>query len=80
MLIFKKWQTLLGAMGPQVTRTELEEARRLFYAGATAAFEALIKDTDGLATETQVSLIKDVESELAQHRNELVATRKRKIN
>lgn len=80
MLIFKKWQSLLAAMGPQVTGPEREEARRLFYAGATAAFEVLVKDTDGLAIETQVSLIKDVESELVQHRNELVTMRKRKIN
>ena len=80
MLIFKKWQTLLAALGPQVTRDEREEARRLFYAGATAAFEVLIKDTDGKGTETQVSMIKAVESELVQHRNELVAGRKRKIN
>lgn len=80
MLIYKKWQEILAVMGPNLTPDAREEARRLFYAGATAAFEVLIKDTDGQSVETQVSMIKAVESELMQHRNELVTARKRKVN
>lgn len=80
MLIYKKWQEILAVVGPHLTPEAKEEARRLFYAGATAAFETLIKDTDGKSTETQVSMIKAVETELIQHRNELVTLHKRKIN
>lgn len=80
MIINRKWQTLLSALPPTHTPEEVEQARRLFFAGATAAFEALIKETDGQATETQVSIIKAVESELIQHRNTLAEIRRRKVN
>jgi len=79
-ILFRKWQTVVSCLGPNPDKAYVEEMRRVFYAGATGCFEAIIKETDGLSTEAQVSIIKDVERELVDHRNNLVAVTKRKIN
>lgn len=80
MKIFDKWLQVKAVVGPGHTPDEIEEARRLFYAGATAAFEAIIKETDGISVEDQVRAIRAIDDELRLHRDELASGYKRKIN
>jgi cellobiose-specific phosphotransferase system component IIA len=78
--ILEKWLALKAAIPPTRSLEQIEEARRLFYAGATAAFELLIKETNGQSIEEQVSVIHATEKELLQHRNELAEGYRRKLN
>jgi hypothetical protein len=79
-IIFRKWETVVSCLGPNPDKAYVEEMRRVFYAGATATFEAIVKETENLSTAAHVSVIDSVASELVEHRNALVAQVKRKIN